>query len=428
VTAPVIDRNEAFAAERASQIAAIQNFNSTIPDRAAAAREAADKYRADFAQRVADGKVRDNGNGTYTVTDPGSWDNGETLRMRTPRGFELEQPMALPESNLDETTGKVALYSMQDEWHGLGNIVPEGVSDLDEVLRLGGIDFEVVQVPTLYTNPVTGKVEEVPGTFTTARADTGAALSKNGQSVGKVYRAIQNRQMGAFLQDLVVRYDVRFLSAGATYGGSHVFIGMKLPEDIVLDLGDGVEDIIEPKLYFLGNHDGTARNTITVAPWRVACGNTERFSMRDAVAKWGVSHTTNAMSDANVKEARRTLGLTVKYFTEFKGEEEALARTNLAIAEFEAVIGDLWEKPAKDASKRAQDNWSERTGTLVDMWGEQVSSTGKTAYSAERVFTDWTDHVAFTGRGKAARATALIEGTDDQLKNKVHKRLMQTVK
>lgn len=429
MTTPVLDRNAAFARERTDQIAKINAYNASIPERAAEAERAAEQYRAAFDLRVADGKVRDNGDGTFTVTDPDSYDNGETLRMRQPRGMANIQPLALPESNLDESTGTAALYSMVEEWHGVGNIIPEGVSDLDEVLRLGGIDFEVIKTPVSYVNPVTGKLEEVPGTFTNARSDTGAALAKGGETLGKVYTPIQNRQMGAFLQDLVVQYGVKFLSAGATYGGGHIFIGMRLPENVVLDLGDGVEDIIDPKLYFVGNHNGTARNKITVSPWRIGCGNTERFNLRDAVATWGISHTTNAMSDANVKEARRTLGLTVKYFSEFKGEEEALARTNLAIKEFEAVAADITgAKPGAEATDRKRANWDERMGTLTGMYKRQAAETGKTAYSAERVFTDWTDHVAFTGRGAAARATAIVEGTDDQIKNRVHQRLMQTVK
>lgn len=424
MTTPSLDLNAAFARERGEQIRRISEYNEGIPGRAEAAREAADKYRAGFAQRVADGKVRDNGNGTFTVTDPGSYDDNETLRMQQPRGFEMQQPMALPESGLDESTGKAALYSMVEEWHGLGNIVPEGITDLHDVLVAGGIDWEAIQVPSMYRNPVTKKMEAVPGTFTTARGDTGAALTKNGQAVGKVYRPIQNWEMGAFLQDLVVKYGVKFLSAGATYGGSHVFIGMRLPEDVILDLGNGVTDVIDPKLYFVGSHDGTTSNVLSVSPWRIGCKNTERFNLRDAWARWAVRHTTNAMSDENVKLARAALGLTVKYFTEFKSEEEALARTDLAIAEFEAVIGDLFPKPDEEATDKKRQNWDERTGTLVDMYGRQASETGKSAYSAERVFTDWTDHVAFTGRGRAARATALIEGTDDKFKSRVHARMM----
>jgi phage/plasmid-like protein (TIGR03299 family) len=423
-----MDRNEAFAAERAEQLQAIRNYNDGIPARAERAREAADQYRAAFQQRVDDGKVRDNGDGTFTVTDPDSWDNGEVLRMQRPRGLEQEQPLAMPVSNLDESTGKAALYTMVNEWHGLGNVVPEGVTDLDEVLRLGGIAWEAIQTPALYTNPVTGRVEEVPGTFITSRSDTGAALTKNGQAVGRVYQAIQNRQLGAFLQDLVVKYDIRFLSAGATYGGSHVFIGMRLPDDVVLDLGDGVEDIIEPKLYFLGSHDGTTSNSVTVSPWRVACGNTERFNFRDAVAKWSVRHTTNAMSDDNLKEARRTLGLSVKYFGEFKSEQEQLARIDMELKAFEALAADIYAKPGAEESDRKRKNWDERHGTLVDMWGNQAAQTGKTAYSAERVFTDYLDHSA-PKRVKgdklaAARVTALLEGTDDKLKTRVHEKLL----
>lgn len=429
---PVLDRNAAFARERAAQIGAIQAWNAGIPARREAAAAAAEKMAADFAARVERGEVRDNKDGTYTALT--GWDAGEVWRTQRVPAFN-DQEMALPETNLDMSKGRAALYSMENEWHGVGNVVPEGIVDLDEVLVAGGIDFEVTLTPSLYLNPVTGKVEEVPGTFTTTRSDTGAALTKNGQAVGRVYRPIQNRDMGAFLQDLVVKYRIKFLSAGATYGGSHVFIGMQLPEDVLLDLGNGLVEAIEQKLYFIGSHDGTTSNVITVSPWRIGCGNTERFNLRDAVARWATRHTTNALSDANVKEARRTLGLTVKYFTQFKVEEEALARTDLAVAEFEQVMAEvsprLFAKPDADATDRTKANYDERMGTLTGMFGRQAGETGRTAYSAERAFTDWADHVApkraLGGSMAAARATAIIEGTDDKVKNRMHERLMARV-
>lgn len=431
MTTPATDRNEGFAAERREQIGRIMAFNEGIPGRAEAAREAAERYRSDFAQRVADGKVRDNGNGTFTVTDPGSYDNGEVLGMRRPRGFEQEQPMPMPVSNLDESAGGAALYTRVPAWHSLGTVIPEGVSDLDEVLRLGGIDFTVIKRQMRYaldeddvaaemTRPATTVFD---GQFVTLRDDTMAPLGP----VGSVFTPIQNRDAGAFLQDIVATNRVVFESAGATYGGRHVFIGMRLPEDMRLDLGDGVTDTIKQYLYWLNGNDGRTSASCTVSPWRVECGNTERFNLRDAIARWRTRHTTNVMSEENVKEARRTLGLTVKYFTEFKREEEKLARVTVTGSDIDELIKSVYELK-DDATDRQKKTWGERAGVLHSMWRGESEKLGRTGYAAERVFTDYFDHVAPRkadgDRMAAARATALVEGADDGAKTTVHRKLL----
>jgi phage/plasmid-like protein (TIGR03299 family) len=427
------DVNEAFAAERRELIGRVEAYNAAIPERVAEAEQAAAELRKSTEDRIARGELLSLGGGRYRVMT--GWDAGETWTTREVTG--IPQPMLLPESNLDTTTGRAALYTRVPEWHGLGNVVPEGVTDLDEVLRLGGIDFEVIQVPTLYRRP-SRKLEdgtrapaatvEVPDSFVNVRSDTGAPLGV----VGKVYSPIQNWVAGAWLQDLVRNHGVVFESAGATYEGRHVFIGLRLPDDVELDLGDGVTDIIRPYLYWLNPHDGNGSATMTISPWRVACGNTERFNLRDAITRYKVRHTTNATSDANLAEARRALGLTVKHFDAFKAEEEALARTELEIREFEALAAEVYPKPDADATDRSKRAWDERQGTLLGMYQAESGKLGRTAYAAERTFTDYFDHVAprkVTGdRLAAARATAIIEGSDDKAKSAVHEKLLLRVR
>jgi phage/plasmid-like protein (TIGR03299 family) len=420
------DLNQAFKAEREAQITAIYNQRAN-------AIEAAEKLRGETEQRIADGKLTPLGNGSYRVTDPGSWDDGEVWTMRQPRG--IDQPLILPVSNLDESRGSAALYTRVPEWHGLGNVVPEGVSDLAEVLKLGGIDYEVVQRQVRFCPDPDDLAAEmkrpatlvVPDRFVNVREDTGAPLG----IVGRVYTPVQNRDAGAFLQDLIGDHGLVFESAGALYGGKRVFIGMRLPEDIVIELPDGVTDTVRPYVTWINSHDGTGKAKVTVSPWRVACGNTERFNLRDAVASWGTRHTTNAMSDERVKEARRTLALSVKYFERFKEEEEALSRADLEIRAFEKLISEIYPVDAKatDRQKRGAD---ERHGTLLSMYVGEGDKMGRTGYAAERAFTDYMDHVAprkaLGDKMAAARATAIVEGADDGAKSTVHKRLLQVCK
>lgn len=420
-SATAIDRTEQFKAERLAQI-------KSIYDNRASAQANAERLQAEQSQRISDGKLVPLGGDSYRVNDPGSWDNGEVWTYRQPRG--LDQPLLLPVSNLDETTGRAALYTRSPAWHSLGNVVAEGITDLDEVLRTGGIDFEIVKHQMRYcldpddvaSELLRPPTQVVPGAFVTVRSDTLAPLGP----VGSVYTPIQNRDAGAFLQHLVNDYHLIYESAGATYEGRHVFIGLRLPEDIVLDLGDGVSQTVKAYLYWLNSHDGTTSASVTVSPWNVTCGNTERFNLRDAVARWRTRHTVNAMG--RVEEARATLARTVTYFNQFKTEEETLARTNLEIAQFEALVADLYPLDGKPTDRQRR-NADERKGTLLGMYANETDRLGKTAYAAERVFTDYMDHAAprrvAQDRLAAARATALIEGSDDELKTRAHAKLLQ---
>lgn len=402
-TAPAGDVNAAFAAERAGQF------------QAAAARQ------ADFDARVAAGTLVALGDGRFRVNDPGSWDNGEIL-------IQAQNGQILPQHGLDVSRGQVALYSSVPAWHRLGNIVPGGVSDVEEVLKLGGLDFDVIRRPVEFRNSVDGPNRVLGDHFVTVRQDTGAGLGV----VGSKYEVLQNHDAFAFLQDLVDRHDVTWESAGAVRDGRRVFICMRLPNTVTIDTA-GVADDIIPFIVALNSHDGSSLFHVVVTPWRPVCQNTERFALRDAHTRWGVRHTRNARG--RIEEARRTLGLSVQYFDRFAAEEEALARTEVALSEYHRVIDDLWQPPADDASTRTRNHHQRRTDELVDLYTSNTTRLGATAYAAERAITeyaDWRQTIRPTGslRGDnlAARATAVLEGSNDELKSRAHRRLLTLVR
>lgn len=387
--------------------------------------EAANAARAkDWDARVKDGRLIPLGGGQFRVNETDSWDNGEILVLRQ----TAVGPLILPQHGLDESKGSVALYSREPAWHLLGNIVPGGVTDIDQVLRLGGIDFTVGVKPVQFSPDGGTTYMTMPDKFVTYREDTNAGLGV----VGKIYTPFQNRMSFEFLQDLVVKYDVVWESAGALREGRSTFVCMRLPEDVVID-ADGVNDVIRPYVVALNSHDGLTKFRCIVTPWRVECANTERFALRDAHASWGVAHTTNGPE--RLAEARKTLKLSVKYFEEFAREEEALAQTELAIDEFHAVIKEIWEVPAADAKDNERKAYSDRAARLHHMYDEQAKTLGRTAYAAERVFTEWTDWKrpvrpirSLRNDVLATRATFAMEGLEDTTKNKVHRQLMLRVR
>jgi phage/plasmid-like protein (TIGR03299 family) len=402
ITALTPDVNQRFAAERAGQFSAAQ------------------RQAAEFDSRVADGKLMPLGDGRFQVNDPASWDHGEILLQ--------QDGQILPQHGLDETTGQPALYISQPAWHGLGYVIPGGTTDMNEVLRLAGIDYAVSRRPVLYRAAPDDRAVILPDQFVNVREDTGAGLGV----VGARYEVLQNRHAFEFLQDLVDDYSVIWESAGALREGRKVFVSMRLPHTVTID-AEGINDEIIPFVAAINSHDGSSLFQVVVTPWRPICGNTERFAVRDAHTRWGVRHTRNARE--RIEEARRTLRLSVNYYERFAAEEEALARTELALAEFRAVVEELWPTPGDHESVRTRNSHARRLDTLNELHATNTARLGRTAYAAERAITeyaDWKTSIRPTGalRGKnlAARATAVMEGSADELKSKAHRRLLTLVR
>jgi phage/plasmid-like protein (TIGR03299 family) len=394
----ITDVNRAFATEKTRQI------------------EAARQRERAFQARVDRGEIRPLGGDRYEVLT--GWDRGEVFTVSRNTLGEIAGIIA--QHGLDERAdGTIALYASSPAWHDLGQIIPGGTTDIDTVLHAGGLDFTVTTVPALYSWGDT--VHEHRDQFHTVRTDTGAPLGV----VGRRYAPIQNRQGFEFLQELVGRYDVVWESAGVIRGGKRVFISIRLPETVTVD-ADGINDIVIPYVAVMNDHSGQGQFQCVVTPWRPICANTERFAVRDAVTRWAVRHTAGATDQ--IKEARRTLGLSVHYFEHFAAEETALARTELAVADFHQVIADLWPLD-DDATDQKKTNFAARLSALDDGFRTEAERVGRTAYAAERAITGYLDHIAPRRPGKTmteeiARATAALEGADDELKSKAHKRLL----
>lgn len=416
-----VDVNQAFKDQRQGEIA------QAFADRETAIARAAQRA-ADFEQRIANGELRPLGNGQFEVTS--GWDKGEIWYQRnTEFGVLL-----LPQHGLDETTGKVALYSAEETWHGAGTVIPGGISDIDEVLQLGGIDFEVGVRPVRFQpgedkdgNPC-GPFETMPGKFCTFRKDTGAGLG----TVGSIYTPFQNRNAFEFLQDLFLKYNVVWESAGATYNGAHVFVSCRLPMELHID-PSGINDEIRPFVVFINSHNGDTKVITCITPWRPVCGNTERFALAQATARWGHRHDKSVNN--RIAEARRELELSAAYFDQFLAEETALAQTDIDIDEFLKTVTEVFEVPDQDAPNAERVRYQRQAANLLMRFESNAQTLGETAYAAERAFTEWLDHrplrsrrPELKGNRAAAYATRILDGEDDKVKNTVHRRLMLRVR
>ncbi|MEV4416578.1 DUF932 domain-containing protein [Catellatospora sp. NPDC049609] len=395
-----VDVNEAFAGERARQL------------------DAVDRRRADLQARLDAGTLVALGDGRYRVNDPGSWDNGEIW-------IQNGSGLVVPQHGLDLSTGRAALYSAVPAWHQLGTVIEGGTTDVETVLKAGGIDFAVEKFPVLFRTP-DGQLHELDDQRVTVRRDTNAGLGV----VGNRYEVVQNRDIFAFLQALVGRDDVIWETAGALRGGRRVFVTMRLPDTIVIDPA-GIADVVAPFLAAFNSHDGLTGYETVVTPWRVLCGNTERFALRDAKARWSTPHVGDPL--LRIRQAEQTLRLSRSYYESYAAEQEMLLRTELAIDAYLEVVADVWAPPGEDESDRAKGSYRRFTDQMVHRFEANADKLGRNAYAAERAITEHLDW----GRGvrppksmteQAWRATQALEGDQDGRKTTAHRRLLTLVR
>ena len=106
------DLNAAFADEKARQIAA-----------------ASDRERQ-FQARIDRGEIRMISPDRYEVLT--GWDRGETFTVSRNAQGQIAEIIA--QHGLDtRADGTIALYASSPAWHGLGQIIPGGTSDIDKL-------------------------------------------------------------------------------------------------------------------------------------------------------------------------------------------------------------------------------------------------------------------------------------------------------
>lgn len=432
-----------FTAERRGQVADIRDLMSD---------EGQARYiteqRERFDAQVAAGTMKALGGGRYQSTQ--GWDAGEVWTVRSVGG----QQLVIPEHGLDTSTGRAALFTAgpQPPWHDLGVWVPGGITDVDQAMRFGGVSFVVKQrsLPSYVAKGTKFDLTELLGKVVNYRDDTGAPLG----IVGKRRANVQVVESFRFLQQLIDDGEATIESVGALGAGERVFVCVKLPVDLVVDPG-GLDDRTQ---YFVAVRDdfsGTASYEVLTTPWRIECGNTDRFAARDAAARWRTRHTSGIAG--RMDQARQTLGLAVKNRDALAEENTLLARTAVSQGEAEKIMGEYFTVIADGPKGQTKDNpagrvfggrlrdaeddmRSDRTkranerkeAALKARWDEESGKVGESLFAVQETITGWWDWDRVV-EGKdpasqyAARARQAFEGEHDEAKGKAHKGLLVRV-
>lgn len=268
---------------------------------------------------------------------------------------------AIRRAQLDTTGGRVrAFFAGKPAWHGLGVTVDRAATSV-EAIKLAGLDWTVEKVQNSYTWK---GIEHKSDSHTVLRGDTGAKLG----TVGARYQPIQNAQAFDFIDSVLGEFGARYETAGSLYGGTRVWMLVKLPKASFTVNGDDRTDAYG---LFSNCHDGSGAGWFFPTTVRVECANTQRQAIAGkGAAALKIRHTGSIKS--KIEDAKQALGLAVKTIGAYAEKAEAMVAARVdarayAASVLEAALGisDEQARLGAEALADAMDATEEEAKTLA---------------------------------------------------------------
>lgn len=282
---------------------------------------------------------------------------------------------------------KKIFYTGEKPWHGIGTEL-QNPATAEEAIVAAGLDYEVRLKNVHFVNQDGNRVE-VPDYFASVRYDKGEEIPLS--VVGARYRVVQNKESFDFFDAVVGERQAIYHTAGALGQGERIWLLAKLPKDLILFNDDRVEKY----LCLTNSHDGKSALRVYFTPVRVVCQNTLNASLQDAHQGISIRHTVNA--NHKISEARRILGLSLKFYEGFDETVKAFAGKQLQHHQvesyFDRVLGFGSRVPDRDEASTRKLNIRKELfrlheeGRGSDLPGVRGTVWG--AYNAVTEYADW---------------------------------------
>jgi len=313
--------------------------------------------------------------------------------------------------NINNRTGKARMFYVGEEpWHGLGIKLNEPATAKQAIVA-ADLDYKVEKAPLSWM--VGDHKAWIEDHKAVVRMDTKQALGV----VGDGYKLIQNVEAFSFFDTIVGEGKAIYHTAGALGRGERIWVLAKLPKDLVI----AREDVVEKYMILTNSHDGTSALKCYFSPVRVVCQNTLSMSLKDAKDGISIRHSGDIMS--KVKEARRVLGISIKYYETFEEIAQFMAKKQLSKADvetyFDKVLGidKAREKESAVLENRKDDllglfehgKGNDRPGVRGSLWA---------GYNAVTEFVDHYKTIKGQGDDPTNRLKSIWFGAGARLKEK----------
>jgi len=309
-------------------------------------------------------------------------------------------------------------------WHGLGT-QSEGLMTAYEALEAAHLNWDVIKLPLEYKQP-DEMYEVVPDTYGVFRVEDGEYIPlTRSTAVGRVWKPFQNVDAFSFLDELTQSLEAKIEVCGALGNGHKVWCLAKLPESIVIDN----VDIVDQYILIVNSHDGSGSVKIFLTPIRVVCNNTLTLALRGRHGGYNIRHTGALVN--RVDEAREALGMINTDFYAW-GEQAALL-LDIDLTEHQM---DMYFIDALDLTYSKEGNLTTRSQNLLntvksnlDNTTNKIGNMKDTAWAAYNALTEAIDH-NFTklanGETSQKRMESALFGTFARKKGKAFELAMDS--
>ena len=295
----------------------------------------------------------------------------------------------------------------RDVW---GNHLPAEAVTAEEVLEAAGLNWMATLKP-IYTKETVvnesfgyasyDKYHEVHDNKAVVRSDTGRHLGV----VGNVFRPIDNLELLHFANDLRDSSGADWYGAGPTRGGKDVWALLKLEP---LYIGGDEDEGVDRFLMVKNTHDGRGSAQVITHKTRIRCTNALNFTLRNALHRIRVRHTTNWHQ--RLKEARRALEISFSHDDEFEKAANQLINRRFDTTELIRFVHQLIPDPPQNAqtTDRMLENRQNSRLEIVDILRhgpdlQNIKNTKWGVLNAVAEYSDWHRPVKGNGENRFLR-------------------------
>lgn len=223
----------------------------------------------------------------------------------------------------------------------------------EEVIQKSGLDWEVAKCPLVakmdtdtidYDANIDAQYGDsdafikgsdlyrtCPNAFATYRTDKGIPLG----IVKDRYTEVQNIDAFNFFNGAIGKDKAIWQTAGFFGNGERIFVSAKLPNNILVNGKDNVDNY----LVFTTSHDGTSGIKILFTPIRVVCENTLNAAIRGASNYVSFRHTKSVHD--NIDAAADILGISKAISDNLQNEFDYMSKVKMTDNQVQSFFGDV---------------------------------------------------------------------------------------
>jgi len=302
----------------------------------------------------------------------------------------------------------------QTPWHGLGHIVKDA-PDIDSVLKLAGLDWNVSLQPTFLAD----------GTTTGQKAITRDSDSSILGFVGDKYRPLQNKEALNFFDTFNRNGLCDFETAGSLRNGKRIWImaSLKSPE---MEIVKG--DAVRKYLLLSNGHDGVMGIRVGFTPVRVVCANTLAGAHSNAESKLiSVFHSKRSLD--NLELVKDSINIANASFEATAEQYRAMAKRAIKkehLAKYVDIVFYNNKQAETDREKFSRNELTENITRLFEYGhGNTMEGVSGTVWALYNGVTQYLSYEA--SRTQDTRLDNLWFGTAKTLNQKAFDTAMKIV-